>query len=144
MRRASLMLRSIVVAIVLVIGGSVHAQSSNGTLHGTITDQGGGVLPGVIVKLQSPATGLARDVVTNASGTYVFNFLPAGEYVLTAELTGFKSVRQPEIKLEVGQNLAQDLKMEVGNLEEVVNVEGTAPLLDRTSASIGTVSRPPS
>ena len=139
MRRASLMLRSIVVAIVLVIGGSVHAQSSNGTLHGTITDQGGGVLPGVIVKLQSPATGLARDVVTNASGTYVFNFLPAGEYVLTAELTGFKSVRQPAIKLEVGQNLAQDLKMEVGNLEEVVNVEGTAPLLDRTSASIGTV-----
>jgi hypothetical protein len=115
------------------------AQSSNGTLHGTVTDQGGGVLPGVMVKLQSPATGLTRDVVTNTSGAYVFNFLPAGEYELTAELTGFKSVRQPAIKLEIGQSLEQDLKMEVGRLEEVVNVEGTAPLLDRTSASIGTV-----
>jgi Carboxypeptidase regulatory-like domain len=115
------------------------AQTSNATLQGTVTDTGGGVLPGVTVKLHSPATGLAREAVTNASGVYVFNFLPAGGYVITAELAGFKSLRQPDVKLEIGQSLKLDLKMEVGQLEEVVTVEGTAPLLDRTSPSIGTV-----
>jgi hypothetical protein len=127
------------VALVAALAGPARAQSSNGALHGTVTDQGGGVLPGVTVKLQSSATGLAREVVTNASGVYVFNFLPSGEYEVTAELTGFKSVRRADIKLEIGQSLQQDLKMEVGQVTEVVNVEGIAPHLDRTSASIGTV-----
>ena len=132
-------LATFLVAAVVFSSGAAAAQSSNATLHGTVTDSGGGVLPGVTVKLRSAATGLARDVVTNESGGYVFNFLPSGEYEITAELTGFKSARRADIKLEIGQNLAQDLKMEVGQLEEVVNVEGTATVLDRTSASIGTV-----
>jgi hypothetical protein len=115
------------------------AQTSNATLHGRLTDASGGVLPGVTVKLVSPATGLNRDQVTNAAGVYVFNFLPAGKYVISAELSGFKTVRHEDITVEIGQNLQLDLKMEVGRLEEIVNVEATAPLLDRSSASIGTV-----
>lgn len=67
---------TIFLAMVLLLSGPASAQNSNATLHGTITDQGGGVLPGVTVKLKSAATGLARDVVTNAAGGYVFNFLP--------------------------------------------------------------------
>jgi hypothetical protein len=116
-----------------------EAQSSNATLHGTVADSSGAVLPGVSVKLQAPATGLTRDVVTNTAGVYVFNFLPAGEYEITAELAGFKSVRQADVKLEIGQSLGLDLKMEVGQVTEIVDVQGTAPFLDRTSASIGTV-----
>ena len=135
-----LVCRLIFVSFVLsILAAPTLAQTSNATLHGTIIDAGGGVLPGVTVKLQSPATGLMRDVVTNGAGVYVFNFLPAGDYEVTAELAGFKSLRQPDIKLEIGQSRALDLKMEVGRLEEVLTVEGTAPLLDRTSASIGTV-----
>jgi hypothetical protein len=117
----------------------VDAQSSNGTVHGTITDAGGGVLPGVTVRLKSDATGLQREVVTNAAGLYVFNFLPAGEYAVTAELTGFKSARHDQVLLEIGQNRALDMKLEVGRVEETVTVEGTTQYLDTTSASIGTV-----
>ena len=136
------LLRPIFVILLVVIAVSrvpAVAQTSNATLQGTVFDAGGGVLPGVTVKLQSPATGLLREAVTNDAGVYVFNFLPAGDYEVTAELTGFKSLRQPDIKLEIGQSRALDLKMEVGQLEEVLTVEGTAPVLDRTSASIGTV-----
>ena len=137
---ASLVLRSMFVAFLISVSVvPAFAQSSNATLHGTIVDAGGGVLPGVTVKLQAPATGLTREIVSNAAGVYVFNFLPAGDYEITAELAGFKSLRQPDIKLEIGQSLALNLKMEVGQLEEIVTVEATAPLLDRTSASIGTV-----
>ena len=121
------------------LGHPVAAQTSNATLQGTITDASGGVLPGVGVRLQSPSTGLARDVVTNEAGVYVFNFLPAGRYDLTAELSGFKTVRQEAVRLEIGQSLELDLKMEVGQLEEVVTVEASSPLLDFSSASIASV-----
>src|SRR5687768_10841413 len=89
----------------LAFGGGVRAQTSNATLQGTISDASGAVLPGVVVKLESPATGLAREIVTNAAGVYVFNFLPAGSYVVVAELSGFKTARHDQIRLEVGQNL---------------------------------------
>jgi hypothetical protein len=115
------------------------AQTSNATLQGTITDTRGGVMPGVTVKLVSPATGLQRSVVTNTAGVYYFNFLPAGTYVVTAELTGFKALRREDTRLEIGQNLEVNLTLEVGRLEEVVTVESSAPPLDRTSPSIGTV-----
>ncbi len=120
-------------------GDAAAAQTTNATLQGTITDTSGAVLPGVTVKLESPATGLSRDVVTNAAGVYVINFLPAGSYVVSAELSGFKTVRHDQVRLEVGQNLELDLRMEVGQLDEVVNVEATAAVLDRSSAVIGTV-----
>ena len=120
-------------------GNVAVAQTSSATLQGTIADASGAVLPGVTVKLQSPATGLSRDAVTNAAGVYVLNFLPAGTYVVSAELSGFKTVRHEQVRLEIGQNLELDLRMDVGQLDEIVNVEATAPVLDRSSAAIGTV-----
>jgi carboxypeptidase family protein/TonB-dependent receptor-like protein len=131
--------RTLFALTVLALPGLTAAQSSNATLTGAITDSGGGVLPGVAVKLESPATGLQREAVTNASGLYTFNFLPAGEYVITAELSGFKSVRHDGVRLEIGQNRALDMKLEVGRIQETVTVLGTAALLDTTSPSIGTV-----
>ena len=132
-----------VVGLSMAIGLSgaplVAAQTSNTTLHGIVNDTSGGVLPGVTVKLQSRATGLQRDVVTNAAGLYVFNFLPAGIYDVSAELSGFKTVRHSDIRLEIGQSVAFDLRLEVGNIEEVVSVVATTPLLDTTSPSIGSV-----
>lgn len=130
---------TLVVTFLAMLAGVASAQTSNGTLQGTVVDSSGAVLPGVMVKLQSPATGLAREAVSNASGVYVFNFLPAGEYVISAELTGFKTVRQENVKLEIGQSRELDLKMEIGQLQEVVTVESEPEVLDRTSASIGTV-----
>ena len=138
MRRSTRVVLSCVFAA--VFGATAgHAQTSNATLQGTVTDSQGGVLPGATVTLESPATGLQRSAITNAHGAFVFNFLPAGSYTLQAELTGFKSVRRADLRLEIGQNLAVDLALEVGRMEEVIEVESLAPPLDRTSASIGTV-----
>jgi outer membrane receptor protein involved in Fe transport len=132
--------QSLLVLVCLgVVRMEVRAQTSTATLHGTISDPSGAVLPGVAVKLESTQTGLQRDTVTNSSGLYVFNFLPAGIYDLTAELSGFKSMRQEAVRLEIGQNLSLDLKLEVGRIEETVQVEAIAPLLDRTSPAIGNV-----
>lgn len=130
-----------VAAMIGVVGldATAVAQTSNATLQGIVTDASGAVLPGVTMKLQSTATSLSRDIVTNTAGMYVFNFLPSGGYVVTAELSGFKTVRHEQIRLEIGQNRELDLRMDIGQLEEIVTVAGTAPLLERSSAAIGTV-----
>jgi hypothetical protein len=139
----STVLRAFAVCTVLVgtfvRGNAAAAQTANATLQGTVTDASSAVLPGVMVKLQSAATGLSRDLITNAAGVYVFNFLPAGIYTVSAELSGFRTVRHDQVRLEIGQNLELDLQMEIGQIGEVVNVEGTAAILDRSSPSIGTV-----
>ncbi len=119
--------------------GHASAQTSNATLQGSVADSGGGVIPGVTVKLESPSTGLQRDSVTNVAGVYVFNFLPAGSYVITAELSGFKSVKHDDVTLEIGQTRELNIRLEVGRVEEVVNVSGIVVVLDRSSAAIGTV-----
>ena len=78
--------------------------------------------PGVTVKLQSPATGLQRDAVTNAAGVYVFNFLSAGIYDVSAELSGFKSVRHRHdhsVLLKVirgGADSTDGIEVAAGNL----------------------------
>ena len=73
---------------------AAQAQTSNATLQGTVTDSSGGVLPGVTVRLQAPATGLHARRRHQRRRRVRFNFLPSGEYEITAELTGFKTVRQ--------------------------------------------------
>jgi hypothetical protein len=130
---------TIIVAVLAVSFGHASAQTSNATLQGTVTDPGGGVIPGVTVRLESPSTGLRRDSVTNVAGVYVFNFLPAGSYVITADLSGFKSVKHDDVALEIGQTRELNIRLEVGRVEEVVTVAGTDAVLDRTSAAIGTV-----
>ncbi len=90
MRRVPMLRLILVISLIAAFASPALAQSSSATLQGIITDAGSGVVPGVTVKLESPDTGLTREAVTNTAGVYVFNFLPAGEYVITAELTGFK------------------------------------------------------
>ena len=128
-----------VLALLTIVARPAVAQSTTATLQGSVADPGGGVIPGVTVRLESPATGMTREVVTNSAGAYVFNFLPAGSYVVTAELTGFKSVKHGDVTLEIGQTRELNVRLEIGRLEEVVDVAGTATVLDRTSGAIGTV-----
>ena len=83
-----------VAACVLALAGTALAQSvSSGTIHGTIRDQSGGVLPGVTATLSSPALQVREMVqVTDAEGQYRFVDLPAGTYQLKLELTGFSTL----------------------------------------------------
>lgn len=117
---------TLVVASFLASSGIVSAQTSNATLQGSVTDSGGGVMPGVNVKLQSGSTGLQRDVITNEAGVYVFNFLPAGSYGVTAELVGFKSVKHDDITLEIGQTRELKMTLEVGGRWRISPVTDSA------------------
>src|SRR6266508_1910801 len=127
------------VCLLLSAWSTVGRQTSTATLKGTVTDPKGSIIPGATIKAQSEDTGLVRTAVTEESGLYVFNFLPVGKYVVTVSAQGFKGARLQNIIVEIGQTRTLDLELEVGAVEQTVEVTESAPPLERESAVIGAV-----
>ena len=82
-------------------------------------------------------TGMKRESLTNDSGDYEFPLLQPGNYTLTAAKQGFRPITQEGIRLEVNQIARIDLTMELGAVNEVVEVQAAAPLLESNSSSVG-------
>src|SRR5438132_9767174 len=117
---------------------SVFAQST-AQLSGTVRDQSGAVLPGVEITVTQTATGLARSVVTNETGSYVLPNLPIGPYRLEASLPGFRMFVQTGIILQVNANPEINIVMEVGQVAETVEVQADAALVETRNTGVGQI-----
>jgi len=112
-------------------------QGQYAAVQGHVADQSGGAMPGVTVVVTHQGSGMYRQVVSNADGSYyVANMVP-GPYRITAELQGFKKYEQADVLLTIGNTTSLDIKLAVGGLEENVTVTGESPLVDVTSKQIG-------
>ena len=123
--------------LILFCAATARGQSvSSGTIHGTVRDQSGGVLPGVTATLTSPALQVRELVqITDAQGEYRFVDLPAGTYLLKFELPGFSTLIREDLRLTIGFTARVDESMKVGAMEESVTVSGQSPVVDMTSTS---------
>jgi hypothetical protein len=134
--------RRSVVLLALTLGvvpGIANAQDFRGGVVGKVTDESGGVLPGVTVTVTSRDTNVSNNAVTNESGAYTLLYLTPGAYRVSAELQGFKKVQRDNVEVRVGDRLEIDFKMEVGGVSEVVNVAAETPLLETRTGSAGQV-----
>ncbi|HEY0158336.1 MAG TPA: carboxypeptidase regulatory-like domain-containing protein [Thermoanaerobaculia bacterium] len=111
------------------------AQYQTGNIHGVVTDNTGGALPGVTVTLSG--IGAPRTFVTDAEGTFRFLSLDPGTYQLSAELAGFGTVTRRNIDVNVGRNTTADLQMQPA-LSETVTVTAQAPLIDTRQTGTST------
>jgi hypothetical protein len=125
------------VAAALLLAVPAAAQQGTTELRGRVVDSQGGVLPGVTVTVRNQATGMYRETVSGTDGTFIASALIPGTYEVTAELQGFKKFSRRDLRLEVGRTATIDVVMEVGALEETVNVTAQSPLVDVTSKEIG-------
>src|SRR4029079_19780576 len=105
----------IAIFLVLLPVATALAQSNRGTITGTVTDAGGGVVPGANVVAEDPQTGTKYETVTTATGNYTIVQVPAGVYNLSVELSGFGKFRQEGIRLFTAQTARVDAKLEIGN-----------------------------
>ena len=112
----------------------VNAQVSDGTLSGTVTNQGRLGIPYARVTLQNLGMGVARSVTTGAPGTYAFSGLAPGNYELTVEAAGFVTQVRTAITVTVGAKLAVNIAMKLGDPKQV-NSEALAE--SQTSAASG-------
>ncbi|MGE3474147.1 MAG: carboxypeptidase-like regulatory domain-containing protein, partial [Vicinamibacterales bacterium] len=87
---------ALALCLAALVGSAVptSAQDFRGRINGTVTDDTGGVLPGVAVTVSSPALIQAQTQVTGADGQYRFIALPPGVYEVAFELAGFQSVKR--------------------------------------------------
>ena len=126
-----------VVAMFALATASVgRAQQIEARVVGKVLDQSQAVLPGVTVNITSVQTGAVRTAVTGPDGTYTVTNLNPGRYVVQLELSGFQP-RSREITLGVGQTETVDGVLNVGGVNEAVNVSASAPVLDTSSARLG-------
>ena len=109
----------------------------SGSLDGEVRDATGALLPGTTVALTNLSTGVAQTIATNEAGTYLFNLVPIGQYRLEAELKGFKKYIQT-ITIELGRKTTANLRMEVGEVQDTVEVTSDAPTLETSTASLTT------
>src|SRR5438445_33710 len=127
------------VLLILRLGMALplHAQVSGGTVGGTVRDQSGALMPDVSLSLANVATGVTRAVVTNARGFYSMPNLLPGVYQITATASGFAKAVTRRITVTVGGEQTVDLVMQVGSLEQSVDVTGASPVEQSSSALSG-------
>jgi hypothetical protein len=121
----------------LLLAIPAFAQQGTTELRGKVIDAQGAVLPGVTVTVRNQATGMFRDTQSGSDGSFIASGLTPGTYEVTAALQGFKTFNRKGLVLEVGKTATIDVKMDVGSLEETVNVSAASPLVDVTSKEIG-------
>jgi len=121
--------------IVLIVG-SVSAQST-GFITGTVVDADGQPLPGVTVTVDSVKMQGTRATVTDAGGLFRFPAVPPGVYTVTTALSGFGTVRQEEVDVDLGRTVTLRVTMQAAAFEEVLEVTGEAPLVDVTATELG-------
>jgi Carboxypeptidase regulatory-like domain/TonB dependent receptor len=129
--------RLAIVITALLAAAPLLAQ--NAELSGLITDPSGLAVPGARVVVQSADTGASRTVSSNQRGEYSVPALLPGPYNITIEATGFKTIHQNGVAVEVDQRARLDFALTVGSTTETITVQGNAPLLNASNASVSTL-----
>lgn len=135
--RTRILVSTFVAAMIFaLLGASAWGQATT-TLHGTVTDSTGAAVPNAKVTLKNLATNVPRETLTTAAGIYTFPSVLPGTYELTVERDGFNSYIQTDLLLPVNLPVTADVKLQVGGVNQTVEVKGQTPLLNTTNATLG-------
>jgi hypothetical protein len=141
MKRESLLrscLQLLLCGLLLLVSHNALAQTGTSSVRGTITDPQGGAVRGATVTLTNTEKNFSRTQISNEEGVYSFNAVPPGKYRIEAEATGFKKVAVSDVQALVETPTDVSLKLEVGNVNEVVTItSGAEAPLNTADATIG-------
>jgi hypothetical protein len=127
--------------VLLALALPSFAQTDRATLEGTITDKTGGTISGATVKATELHTGISQERKTNSNGYYRFPGLAVGGYTVAVSNTSFKTKILERVVLQVGETHTLDVPLEVGEIEEKVEIKVDAGPAERSTAAISTVIR---
>jgi hypothetical protein len=136
-RRGQEARRAIWVFAACVLLAAFAAAQSMSQLNGSVSDPSGASVSGAHLTLTDAATGLQRDTTSNSAGLYQFLEVPPGRYRLEAAAQGFAPYAASNVTLIVKTPSTINIKFQIAGVATSVNVEGEAPLVNRTDASLG-------
>jgi carboxypeptidase family protein len=119
-----------------MLAAGAAAQTTTGTLRGTVKDQTGGVLPGVTVEAVNDETGVRLGATTHADGFFNLSVAP-GPYTVTATLSGF-STETKKTRVLLGQTQGLDFELSLTARTEAVTVSGEAPVIEAKQSEVST------
>ncbi len=129
-----------ILSILLVAAAlPLAAQQGRGTILGTVTDASGAPVAGAQVKVTNIATNQTFTAETTGEGLYQAPNLAVGEYTVIVEKQGFRRVNRTGLQLQVDQRAQVDIRLEVGQVTESIEVTSEAVLVDTSNTSIGKV-----
>jgi hypothetical protein len=119
------------------LAGAAVAQRDLATILGTVTDPTGGVVAGAKVTIIEDLTGVREAVESDAAGNYIRPLLKPGTYTIEVEMTGFKKAVQRNVSLNAGDRVQVNMRLEVGEITQAVEVTAAPPALQSESAVVG-------
>ena len=126
MSTSKFVLRFMLVFVAFLLPAAAFAQTSNGTIAGTVTDQSGAVVPKATVKAESAALGVTRETTADSGGTYRLESVPPGTYSVTITSQGFDIYEVNGVVVPASLNVTVNAKLSVSAVKRTVVVEAQA------------------
>lgn len=129
----------LILSLLLLSLYCAEAQSPNASIRGIVLDPAGKRIPGAEIIVVSDATAVKYATSTNDEGFYIVENLPPGSYRIQVSKFGFKGIIKPDLILNVQDGLSLNFTLPLGASAVTVTVEGGAPMMNTTDASVSTV-----
>lgn len=117
----------------------MFGQGERATITGTVTDPSKASIPDAAVVLRNVNTNVTTRTTTNGVGLYFINQIPPGTYQLTVDKKGFRPAKVDNLPLTTGLAATQDVVLEVGTVQQAVEVSATAVQIESQSSDLNTV-----
>jgi hypothetical protein len=121
---------------------SLHGQTTNGSIEGSVTDPSGGAVAGATVTARNMDTGITQATETTQAGIYSLPNIPPGRYSVTVEAPNLKKYSQEGVTVTTGTAVSLNIPMQLGAVSESVTVTADASQLQTTTSEIGATVSP--
>lgn len=112
------------------------AQSTSGSIYGTVADSTGAVIPGAQITVRNVATGEIFHALSNSTGDFSFPTMKPGDYTVSAQHQGFQSEVERNVFLAANQNVHTNFALKLGSVAQSVTVDAGVTLVDTHEAQI--------
>ena len=127
----------VLVAMAMVALTGAKAQSNYGALRGMVTDSQGASITNATVVLTSESTKIARTTTSNGSGEYAFSAVAPGTYTVEVTTEGFKKAETAGIRVDAGNTIPFDVKLQLGSASQSVEVMASEPIINNGTSYNG-------
>ncbi len=126
-------------ALSIAAAFAAQSQTVDTAVLGTVADPAGGAIPNARVTVSQAATGFSRSEAVSSTGTFEFRYLIPGNYTVEVQATGFRSEIRSNVDIQIGQQAKLEFSLQVGSLQQAINVEALTPLLQTENATLAGV-----
>jgi outer membrane receptor protein involved in Fe transport len=127
------------IALGATLAATLWPQSIDTGIIGAVTDPAGATVANATITIRQPDTGFSREVQTSTDGAYEVRYLRPGDYVVEVRAGGFRGERKTGIALQISQLARIDFQLQVGQVQETIEVSSAAPILQTENAVLGEV-----